>query len=276
MTNPLALAAPWRLYARQGVEVHLICATRGEAGDMDADCLEGFDSIASRREYELHCAAAKIGLAGVHFLEYRDSGMPGSPDNLNPKALIVASLDEVAGNVVCWMRSIKPQVVITFDPIGGYRHPDHIHIHQATVRAFQSAGDVSAYPESLPAYAPQKLYFQTINRGFIRLTVRILRLLRRDPAHWGRNKDIDLTSLADVDFPTHAEIDFRPVARLRQEAAECHASQGGQNMSRGLQGWLLNRYRTRETFMRHWPKPGEGEPVEHDLFAGVDVGTLSK
>lgn len=257
------------LYAQRGVEVHLICATRGEAGEVDADCLEGFETIAARREYELRCAASKLGLAGVYFLDYRDSGMKGWPDNTHPNALIMAPLEEVAGKIVHWMRKLKPQVVITFDPIGGYYHPDHIHIHQATVLAFQASGDPEAYPENPGPYAPQRLYFQTINRSFIRLTVRLLRLLGRDPRKWGRNGDIDLAALADVSFPTHAEVDFRPVATLRAEAAACHDSQGGQSMSKGFQGWFLNRFRSRESFMRSWPEPVNGEPLEKDLFANI-------
>lgn len=257
------------LYARRRAAVNLVCATRGEAGDMDEDCLDGFGSVAERRESELRCAAGILGLAGVSFLEYRDSGMPGSKDNANPRALINAPLEEVAGKVVAHIRRLKPQVVLTFDPIGGYRHPDHIHIHQACVMAFKAAGDPAAYPGLGEPWSPAKLYFQTIDRRFIRLTVRILRLIRRDPTQWGRNKDIDLTSLADVYFPTHAEIDFRPVADLRVRAAACHESQGGQNMSRGFQGWLLNHYRTRETYMRAFPDPVPGEPVEKDLFAGI-------
>ena len=75
------------LYARQGATVHLVCATRGEAGSVDPRYLEGFASIAERRKAELRCAAEKLGLAGVHFLDYRDSGMPGSPDNTHPQSL---------------------------------------------------------------------------------------------------------------------------------------------------------------------------------------------
>ena len=80
------------LYARKGVEIHLICATRGEAGEMDPDCLEGFDSIAERRESELLCAAEQLGITSVHFLNYRDSGMSGSLANQHPQALVNAQM----------------------------------------------------------------------------------------------------------------------------------------------------------------------------------------
>jgi LmbE family N-acetylglucosaminyl deacetylase len=116
------------LYARKGVDIHLICATRGEAGEMDPDCLEGFDSIAERRESELRCAAEQLGITSVHFLNYRDSGMSGSPANQHPQALANAPIADVAQSIAEQIRRLRPQVIITFDPIGGYKHPDHIAI----------------------------------------------------------------------------------------------------------------------------------------------------
>ncbi len=91
-------------YARQGVQVYLVCATRGEVGDVDPHYLEGFHSIAERRESELRCAAGILGLAGVTFLDYRDSGMPGSADNDHPDALVAALPEEVTGRVAHQIR----------------------------------------------------------------------------------------------------------------------------------------------------------------------------
>jgi N-acetyl-1-D-myo-inositol-2-amino-2-deoxy-alpha-D-glucopyranoside deacetylase len=82
------------LYAARGVEVHLVCATRGEVGEVSPELMKGFSSIAERREAELRCAAGVLGLAGVHFLDYRDSGMPGSEDNTHPQALAAQPLED--------------------------------------------------------------------------------------------------------------------------------------------------------------------------------------
>ena len=38
------------LYAQLGVSVHLICATRGEVGDVEPHYLEGYQSIGELRE----------------------------------------------------------------------------------------------------------------------------------------------------------------------------------------------------------------------------------
>jgi LmbE family N-acetylglucosaminyl deacetylase len=255
------------LYAQQGVTVHLVCATRGEAGEMDPEFMEGYQSIAERREAELRCAADKLGLAGVDFLGYRDSGMAGSENNQHPDCLAAARQEEVAAKVAQYIRQYCPQVVVTFDPIGGYRHPDHIAIQQATVNAFELAGD-PAFKDEYAPYRPQKLYFHTISRRFLRWAVRLMPLLGKDPHRWGRNGDIDLAELATEDFPVHARIDFTPVKEQKMEASLCHASQGGSGMIRGLMGWVSRLAGSQETFMRAYPPAASGVH-ERDLFAGI-------
>lgn len=256
-------------YARRNVAAHLICATRGEAGDVDEEYLKGYRSIAERREAELRCAAGKLGLAGVYFLGWRDSGMPGSPDNQHPQALIQQPLEQVAAQIAGYIRKLRPDVLITFDPIGGYRHPDHIFIHRATVEAFRLASDENWQDaENLPPYRPARFYFQTIPRGFLRFIVRLLRLFGKDPRKYGRNGDIDLVAISEVDFPTHAVIDYRPVADIRDEASRCHASQGGGSLTGGLFAPLRRIFASKELYMQYYPEPKNGR-VERDLFDGI-------
>jgi LmbE family N-acetylglucosaminyl deacetylase len=259
------------LYARRGVEVHLACATRGEVGSAPEELLAGHAGIGELREHELRCAAQELGLSGVHFLGYRDSGMPGSPDNQHPHALAAAPTDEVAAKVARLIRQIRPQVVITFDPMGGYRHPDHIAIHRATLQAFHASGDPACFSDGLAPYTPAKLYYHTFDRRLLRLAVRMLRLFGRDPSHFGQNGDIDLADIASQDFPTHARIDFREVAEIKSRAAACHASQGSPPTS-GLMGWFFRLAGGRETFMRAHPTAPPGLR-ETDLFERVRLGT---
>jgi len=265
------------LYASRGVDVHLVCATRGEVGGVDN--LKGFTSIAELREAELRCAAGILGLKGVHFLDYRDSGMDGSPDNQHPNALAAQPLDEVAAKVVHYIREIHPQVVLTFDPIGGYRHPDHIAIHKATVRAFEQAVNSDFAPNSRPPFQPQRLYFHTIPHGFLKTVVRLLRLFGKDAHKWGKNGDIDLAAIAEVDFPTNARIDIRSVLEKKEKAGACHASQGGgrtpalaagASVGGNLAGSILRLFSGQENFMRAYPPIETGEKVERDLFASVN------
>ena len=256
------------LYAQRGVDVYLVCATRGEVGEMDPKFMQGFASVAERREHELRCAAKKLGLKGVFFLDYRDSGMPGSPDNSHPQSLVAQPLEKVTGDVVRYIRQLRPQVVLTFDPIGGYRHPDHIAIHNATVQAFPLASDPTYQPGELAPFAPNKLYYHVIPHTFLRLMVKLMPIFGQNPRQVGTNKDIDLVSIAEVSFPTHARIDYRQVLKARDEASACHASQGGGRLIGGPLNGLRRFLAAYETFMRAYPVPAQQARIELDLFEG--------
>jgi N-acetyl-1-D-myo-inositol-2-amino-2-deoxy-alpha-D-glucopyranoside deacetylase len=259
------------LYAKRGMDVYLLCATRGEAGEMEPEYMDGFDSIAERRESELRCATKQLGLAGTYFLEYRDSGMNGAEDNHHPQALVAAPPDEVAGKVANYIRKLCPQVVLTFDPIGGYKHPDHIAIHKATVRAFDLASDPN-FSSALPPHQPKKLYYHVIPKGFLRLALKVLPILGQDPRRLGRNNDIDLTPLVeDGNFPIHTKINYRQVIKQKNAASLCHASQlDGASLRRGPMRWAQFLFGRNDHFMRAYP-PADPNLREADLFAGINM-----
>ncbi len=254
------------LYARRGYDTYYICATRGEVGTVDPEYMKGFSSIAELREAELRCAAQHLGLKGVYFLGYRDSGMPGMEANQHPDAQINHSIDEVAGRVVKYIRELKPDVVLTFDPIGGYRHPDHIHIHQATVLAFEKADDASFHPESGSPFKPRALYFHVFQYGFLRFVTRIMPIFGINPRKYGRNKDVDLVALTDYYFPTHVKIDIRSVAEVKREAGDCHVSQGAIQMRQGLMGLMFRFFGGHEDYMRAYPPVNGNGKIANDLF----------
>ena len=257
------------LYAQRGYDTYLICATRGEAGSVDAEHLHGFKNIADMRTAELDCAASHLGLKDVIYLGYRDSGMTGSDDNKHPEAQINHPVEEVAGRVVEHIRALQPDVVLTFDPIGGYKHPDHIHIHQATVLAFDKADDASFHPEAGSPFQPRALYFQVFPRGFLKWATRLMPLFGKDPSKFGRNGDINLKELADVNFPVHVRLDVRAVTEIKSEAGACHNSQGGGQMRRGLMGFVSRIFGEHEDYMRAYPPVNGGFKRLTDLFDGI-------
>ncbi|MFQ6016155.1 MAG: PIG-L family deacetylase, partial [Anaerolineae bacterium] len=261
-------------YAAEGVAVHVICATRGEAGAVTGELAEGYSSLAEQRTAELHCAAEVLGLAGVHFLGYRDSGMAGSPHNAHPQSLVQADPDAVAGQVTALMRKLRPQVVITFDPQGGYGHPDHIAMHHAAVRAFHAAGDATTYQEQLKngltPSAPQKLYYTAFSRRLLRWLVRLMPLFGYNPTAFGVNRDINLKAIVAVDTPITTRINVSAYLETKQAAAACHRSEGGPaGPYDRLPRLLARRLLSVETFTRAYPPLNPSEPVEDDLFALV-------
>jgi LmbE family N-acetylglucosaminyl deacetylase len=247
-------------YGAEGIAVHLICATRGEAGESNTPELG--EDLARQREQELRCAASILGLTEVHLLGYRDSGMAGSSDNQHPRALVQADPDVLTEQVADLMRRLQPQVVITFDPFGGYGHPDHIAAHRATVVAFERLSEDER---------PQKLYYTTFSRTLLRWLVRLMPLLGMDPEAIGKNRDINLRAALEHRLPVTTRVDVGAYDDIKQRAAACHTSQlsGPASLWERLPRWLARRWRSTETFYRAAPPFRQGERVERDLFAGI-------
>ena len=257
-------------YAAAGVEVWLVCGTDGDAGTVDAAMLANYASTSQLRAAELCCAAQTLGLRGVDWLGYRDSGMAGSPDNEHPASLVQAPMEKVVGKIVASMRSHRPQVVICDNQFGGYGHPDHIKLHQATVQAFQLAGDTTYYPEVGSPWQPQRLYFTAFSPGLLKLLVRLMPLAGKNPHKFGRNQDIDLVQIVSWETPIHARVDVRPYLAVKDQASACHESQGGgQNSFRWIPQFIQRRYWGSETFTRGVPAPEPGAAIERDLFENV-------
>jgi LmbE family N-acetylglucosaminyl deacetylase len=268
-------------YARAGVAVHYLCGTRGEVGTIDPELIKGHASAGDMRWAELTCAAGALGLAGIHHLGYRDSGMTGAEDNRHPQALSAQPVEAVAARIAHFVRSLRPQVVLTHDTIGGYRHPDHIMLNKATLMFFERMHDPAAFPDpdGLPDYCPQKLYYPVFGRNFLKFIARVLPLFGQNPRKFGRNQDIDLMSLIEVEFPVHARIDTRGAPSAAQErASDCHKSQlaGGPPRS-GVMGFIARALRGQDAFMRAYPEVKTGETLRQtDLFEGVrDAGLPS-
>lgn len=257
-------------YSILGVKVYYVCATRGEAGQANPGNMKGYSSLGELRSAELQCAAKVLGLTDVIHLGYRDSGMSGWEDNKHPLALISAPLDKVVGHIVTIFRELKPDVVITFDPIGGYNHPDHIAIHNATVKAFYAAGDSNQFIESGPPFQPLKLYFCISPHKILRFVVKVLSLLGKDIHKWGPNKNIDLGNKVGVQFPVHAVIrTTKDAVQARNDAALCHKSMVSSSYPhRGIFNLTNRLLGHRDYYMRAYP-PVNKRLRECDLFEGI-------
>src|SRR5713101_4117716 len=155
-------------YSALDVETGLVCATRGEVGEIADPTLATPENLGEVREGEMQAAAEVLGVHNLWFLDYRDSGMAGTPENQDPRSLAQANPAEVVGKLVAIIRQFRPQVIVTFDESGAYGHPDHIAIYRHTTSAFHATADAAQYPELGPAYSVAKLYYSSFPRSRIR------------------------------------------------------------------------------------------------------------
>jgi LmbE family N-acetylglucosaminyl deacetylase len=173
--------------------------------------------------------------------------------------------------VVETIREVQPQVIITFNKYGGYGHPDHIAIQQATTQAFHLAADPNYNTDQLP-YSPQKLYYSATPRWLLSVRLWILRLQGHDIRRMGRNKDIDYQKVVDNIEPVHALIDVARYLENWDTASACHVSQGGGSM-RAFFGrfpmWLRRLIQGKQGLTRVFPEPQNKGISEHDLFENV-------
>src|SRR5947209_20430488 len=82
-------------YSTSGVETGLVCATRGEVGEIADPALATRENLGQVREGEMRAAAEVLGIHSLWFLDYRDSGMAGTPENEDPGSLAQASAADV-------------------------------------------------------------------------------------------------------------------------------------------------------------------------------------
>jgi N-acetyl-1-D-myo-inositol-2-amino-2-deoxy-alpha-D-glucopyranoside deacetylase len=138
-------------YVAAGVAVTVVTCTLGEQGEVIIDELRGLaagaaDQLGGYRVAELHAACAVLGVTDQRFLgeigRWRDSGMvtePGArastPADLHPRAFAAGLLDEQVDALVEVLDQVRPQVVVSYGPDGGYGHPDHVRAHYVTMAA---------------------------------------------------------------------------------------------------------------------------------------------
>ncbi len=260
-------------HVAEGGEATLVCATGGEAGDIlnpSMDLPEVRENLPKVRSEELDRSVKIIGYQHLHWLGYRDSGMPGTEDNARPDCFARASLDEATGRLVDIIRQRRPQVVLTYaDDQQGYKHPDHLRVHDISVLAFTRAADPNWYPETdSPPWQVSKLYYSVWSRA-------------RMVAHHAEFERLGLESPYDEAWFTRRSLDHRITTKvdveayyaIRKEALLAHATQVDPNAPFwfGLPDDVAAAaYPTEDYILAR--STVDVHPIEDDLFAGVEVG----
>ncbi|MDQ1402512.1 MAG: mycothiol S-conjugate amidase [Actinomycetota bacterium] len=211
-------------YTAEGVHTVLVCATGGEAGDIlnpAMDTPEVRENLHQVRMDELAKATAIIGFSEVVMLGYRDSGMPDTPENEDPRCFARADLDEAVGRLVKEIRRTRPQVIITYnDDQQGYPHPDHLRVHDISVIAFDAAADPDLYPHLGEPWQPLKLYYSVWSRArMVAMHEKFIEMGIKSPydEKWFDRPSHDHRITTSIDISDHVDV--------RTDALLAHATQ---------------------------------------------------
>ncbi len=263
--------ATMALYAALGADVTLVTCTRGEEGEVLVKDLEHLaahntDSLGDHRVEELAVAMKALGISDHRFLgegriKYRDSGMMGTEPNNRPDVFWQANFDEATHDLVKVIEEVKPHVLITYDEIGGYGHPDHIQAHRVAMSAAEKS-----------AWNIQKIYWNVMPKSVIQEGIDAMKKIGSD--FFGAESAEDLPFAKDDSF-VHAMVDGNAYVEQKMDAMRAHATQievdgpfFALSNNLGLQVWG-HEYYTLVKGDKHEPLDAQG--YESDLFAGIEL-----
>src|SRR5581483_8374994 len=244
-------------YAAEGVEVSVVTATRGDRGRFrghrpgDAEH-PGAEALAQIREAELRAASAVLGVHDVRVLGFHDQELDGA----EPR--------EAVGRIVRELRSIRPEVIVTFGPDGAYGHPDHIAISQLTTAATVVAADARFPTGGTAPHSVSKLYYiawpqsawTAYESAVNRLSCRV--------------DGVDRHANPWPDWAVTTRVDARRVWATVWKAVCCHESQvAGYGRAKELTPEQHQELWGAQSFYRVFSAVNGGRDRETDLFEGI-------
>ncbi|MEV4154499.1 N-acetyl-1-D-myo-inositol-2-amino-2-deoxy-alpha-D-glucopyranoside deacetylase [Nocardia salmonicida] len=266
-------------YRRRGVPVTVVTCTLGEEGEVIGEQWSRLvsaeaDQLGGYRIGELTAALSALGVTEPRFLggpgRWRDSGMAGTPSAANPRAF-VHSGDAAVDELVAVILELRPRVVVTYDPRGGYGHPDHIRAHEITTAAVAAAAE--------QGWDVPKFYWTVTDADLLRQHTAALARRTVDelpgalPAGWRLPVEAELAAMSTSGVST--VVDVSDVVSAKRAAMRAHATQVTVAPS-GREFALSNNIALpvlpEEHFVLVRGTRGQvgADGFEHDLFAGLD------
>ncbi|MDQ1739920.1 MAG: N-acetyl-D-myo-inositol-2-amino-2-deoxy-alpha-D-glucopyranoside deacetylase [Pseudonocardiales bacterium] len=272
-------------YAAAGAHVTLVTCTLGEEGEVLAPelallAVDHADQLGGWRIAELAAAMAELGVADHRFLGgagcFRDSGMMGHRANAKPRAFWRASSEPAVFQaavtaLVEVIREVRPQVLVSYDPAGGYGHPDHIMAHRVATAAFTAAAD-PGFAAAGAGWQISKLYWTATPRSVLAAGLRALRAAGPDTP-FATVDSVDDLPFGCADELVSAAIVAEEQASAKLRALAAHRTQitvAGSFFA--LSNNLGQQSTGTEYFRLALGSPGgerDAEGRETDLFGGI-------
>lgn len=276
-------AATMAAYVHAGARVMVATATDGAMGDLNnpyyGEPVRVERDITAIRFHEM-AEAARILNIEHRWLGFRDSGFPsGDPmDLLAPGSFASIPLEDATAPLMRVIREFKPHVLVTYDEIGGYPHPDHLRTHAISIEAYEKSGDPDAYPGTGEPWEISKLYYdRAFNPDKIRAIHNAMLESEMESPYADRLDWYDRVAAGEEDPDawrlTHHEVTTQiktdAFLEYRDAALRAHRSQVDTH------GGFF--FTPNELLRKHWPwedyvlsdSKVETNKPEDDLFAGL-------
>jgi N-acetyl-1-D-myo-inositol-2-amino-2-deoxy-alpha-D-glucopyranoside deacetylase len=262
--------ATMAMYSALGAQITLVTCTRGEEGEVLVPDLAHLaahetDQLGDHRVLELADAMKALGVTDHRFLgegkiKFRDSGMMGTEPNNRTDCFWQANLDSAADLLVQIIHEVKPHILITYDEIGGYGHPDHIQAHRVAMRAAELATD----------WQISKIYWNAMPKSVLANGIAAMKEV--GSTFFGA-ESVDDLPFAKADELVTAVVDANDYVDAKMAAMAAHATQieldgpfFALSNQLGLQVWGHEFF----SLVKGNPsEPLNGDGREIDLFAGI-------
>ncbi|SDJ01385.1 N-acetyl-1-D-myo-inositol-2-amino-2-deoxy-alpha-D-glucopyranoside deacetylase [Frankineae bacterium MT45] len=280
----IGTGATMAYYVARGAGVTLITCTLGEEGEVLVPELaqlaaDQADQLGGWRITELAGAMKPLGVTDHRFLggpgRFRDSGMMGTPANEKPRAFWRAEKDPevfaaAVTEAVKVIREVRPQVLVTYDPNGGYGHPDHIMAHRVTMAAYDAAADPNWPGVDAPAWQVSKLYWSVLPKSVLQQGIDALKAA-------GTNffgvESVDDLPMGTPDSDVTTAIPASEFGEAKMDAMRAHATQitvdgpfFALSNSVGMQAMGIEYYQLVRGQVGELGESGH----ESDLFSGIE------
>ena len=228
-------------YVDEGAAVSLVTCTLGEEGEILVDELshlgaDADDELGQHRLGELKAAMDVLKVTDFQLLggvgRFRDSGMAYNDlghaiarDVLAEGIFWTTDLLEAADELVPVIRDRRPQVLITYNEMGGYGHPDHVQAHRVAMYATQLAAVASYRPDLGPAWTVQRILWSVMSQSKMSAAIRAIRAAGDTETFKGFDPDGGLMPMMALDADIAVAIDGTNWINRKTEAMLAHASQ---------------------------------------------------
>jgi LmbE family N-acetylglucosaminyl deacetylase len=189
--------------AAEGHRVVIVVATAGEAGLSSG---RAGRNLGLRRMKELRLSADRLGVARVVSLGYADSGMTGA---VAEGGFSTVDVDEAARALAGILAEEQADALTIYDPVGGYGHRDHVHVHKVGLRAAELAGTAVVLEA-------------TVDRSALQRALRVMGRVKKLPPDFAPGRFT--TAFAAPGTLTH-KVDVRRYHRAKRAAMAAHVTQ---------------------------------------------------